>query len=155
MMEVHLNFVYKLKKTRYMKKLMLSLVLAAVTFTGFAQTGVKRAEDVVKFKEIRHNFGKIKQGVPVTHDFEFVNIANEPVIIETATASCGCTTPTWPQQPVMKTKADRIKAGFNAAAPGAFEKTVFVKIKGVDVPYELKISGEVLSAADYDKLTKK
>jgi hypothetical protein len=138
-----------------MKKLMLSLVLAAVTFTGFAQTGVKRAEDVVKFKEIRHNFGKIKQGVPVTHDFEFVNIANEPVIIETATASCGCTTPTWPQQPVMKTKADRIRAGFNAAAPGAFEKTVFVKIKGVDAPYELKISGEVLSAADYDKLTKK
>jgi len=55
----------------------------------------------------------------------------------------------------MKTKADRIKAGFNAAAPGAFEKTVFVKIKGVDAPYELKISGEVLSAADYDKLTKK
>jgi len=138
-----------------MKKLMLSLVLAAVTFTGFAQTGVKRAEDVVKFKEVRHNFGKIKQGVPVTHDFEFINIANEPVIIETATASCGCTTPTWPQQPVMKTKADKIKAGFNAAAPGAFEKTVFVKIKGVDAPYELKISGEVLSAADYDKLTKK
>lgn len=134
---------------------MLSLVLAAVTFTGFAQTGVKRAEDVVKFKEVRHNFGKIKQGVPVTHDFEFINIANEPVIIETATASCGCTTPTWPQQPVMKTKADKIKAGFNAAAPGAFEKTVFVKIKGVDAPYELKISGEVLSAADYDKLTKK
>lgn len=134
---------------------MLSLVLAAVTFTGFAQTVVKRAEDVVKFKEVRHNFGKIKQGVPVTHDFEFINIANEPVIIETATASCGCTTPTWPQQPVMKTKADKIKAGFNAAAPGAFEKTVFVKIKGVDAPYELKISGEVLSAADYDKLTKK
>lgn len=138
-----------------MKKLMLSLVVSVIAFAGFAQTGAKKAEDVVKFKEIRHNFGKIKQGVPVTHDFEFLNVGNEPVIIETATASCGCTTPTWPQQPVMKTKADKIKAGFNAAAPGAFEKTVFVKIKGIDVPYELKIAGEVLAPADYDKQIKK
>lgn len=134
---------------------MLSLVVSVIAFAGFAQTGAKKAEDVVKFKEIRHNFGKIKQGVPVTHDFEFLNIGNEPIIIETATASCGCTTPTWPQQPVMKTKADKIKAGFNAAAPGAFEKTVFVKIKGIDVPYELKIAGEVLAPADYDKQIKK
>ncbi len=134
---------------------MLSLVVSVLALAGFAQTGAKKAEDVVKFKEIRHNFGKIKQGVPVTHDFEFLNVGNEPIIIETATASCGCTTPTWPQQPVMKTKADKIKAGFNAAAPGAFEKTVFVKIKGIDVPYELKIAGEVLAPADYDKLIKK
>ena len=134
---------------------MLSLVVSVIALAGFAQTGAKKAEDVVKFKEIRHNFGKIKQGVPVTYDFEFLNVGNEPVIIETATASCGCTTPTWPQQPVMKTKADKIKAGFNAAAPGAFEKTVFVKIKGIDVPYELKIAGEVLAPADYDKQIKK
>jgi len=138
-----------------MKKLMLSLVVSVVALAGFAQTSAKKAEDVVKFKEIRHNFGKIKQGVPVTYDFEFLNVGNEPVIIETATASCGCTTPTWPQQPVMKTKGDKIKAGFNAAAPGAFEKTVFVKIKGIDVPYELKIAGEVLAPADYDKQIKK
>ena len=134
---------------------MLSLVVSVIAIAGFAQTGAKKAEDVVKFKEVRHNFGKIKQGVPVTYDFEFLNVGNEPVIIETATASCGCTTPTWPQQPVMKTKGDKIKAGFNAAAPGAFEKTVFVKIKGVDVPYELKIAGEVLAPADYDKQLKK
>jgi hypothetical protein len=138
-----------------MKKLMLSLIVSVIALAGFAQTGAKKAEDVVKFKEVRHNFGKIKQGVPVTYDFEFLNVGNEPVIIETATASCGCTTPTWPQQPVMKTKGDKIKAGFNAAAPGAFEKTVFVKIKGVDVPYELKIAGEVLAPADYDKQLKK
>jgi hypothetical protein len=109
----------------------------------------------VKFKEMRHNFGKIKQGVPVTFDFEFTNVSSGAVIIETATASCGCTTPTWPQAPVMKAKTEKIKAGFNAAAPGPFEKTVFVKIKGVDAPVELKIAGEVLSAADYDKLNKK
>jgi hypothetical protein len=138
-----------------MKKLMLTLMVIGIGITAFAQNAIKKAEDVVKFKEIKYNFGKIKQGVPVTHDFEFTNIGSEPVIIETASASCGCTTPTWPQQPVMKTKADKIKAGFNAAAPGPFEKTVFVKIKGVDIPFELKIAGEVVSAADFDKQVKK
>lgn len=138
-----------------MKRFMLSLILVSTAFFSFSQSTAKKAEDMVKFKELRHNFGKIKQGVPVTHDFEFTNIANEPVIIENATASCGCTTPVWPQQPVMKAKSDKIKAGFNAAAAGPFEKTIFIKLKGIDARYELKIAGEVLTAEAYDKLNQK
>lgn len=137
-----------------MKKLLVSLLVLSIGFSASAQTAVKTAESIIKFKEIKHSFGKIKQGVPVTHDFMFANIGNEPLIVETASASCGCTTPTWPQQPIMKGKEDKLKAGFNAAAPGPFEKTIFVKLKGIDAPYELKISGEVLSAADFDKIKK-
>ena len=138
-----------------MKKVLLSLVVFAVGFTVSAQNTAKKAEDVIKFSEVRHNFGKIKQGVPVNYDFAFSNIGSDPLVIENASASCGCTTPTWPQQPVMKSKEDKVKAGFNAAAPGPFEKTIFVKIKGIAAPYELKISGEVVNAADFDKLDKK
>jgi hypothetical protein len=138
-----------------MKKLLLFAVVFSLGFTAVAQSVSKKAEELVKFQEIKFNFGKIKQGVPVTHDFQFTNIGTEPLIIETASASCGCTTPTWPKQPIMKAKDDKLKAGFNAAAPGPFEKTIFVKIKGVDAPFELKISGEVLNAADFDKLPKK
>lgn len=134
---------------------MLSLLLVSTAFFSFSQSAAKKAEDMVKFKELRHDFGKIKQGVPVTHDFEFTNIANEPVIVENATASCGCTTPVWPQQPIMKAKTDKIKAGFNAAAAGPFEKTIFIKLKGIDARYELKIAGEVLTAEAYDKLNQK
>jgi hypothetical protein len=137
-----------------MKKLLLSLFVLAIAIASTAQNVAKKADDVIKFTEVRYNFGKIKQGVPVIHDFQFSNIGAEPLIIETASASCGCTTPTWPKQPVMKSKADILKAGFNAAAPGPFEKTIFVKIKGIDAPYELKISGEVISAAEFDKAKK-
>ena len=137
-----------------MKKILLSIFVLAIAFVSNAQNAIKKADDVIKFTEVRYNFGKIKQGVPVTHDFQFSNIGAEPLIIETASASCGCTTPTWPKQPVMKSKTDILKAGFNAAAPGPFEKTIFVKIKGIDAPYELKISGEVVSAAEFDKIKK-
>lgn len=134
-----------------MKKLLLAVFLLGTSSLIYAQNTVKKAEDVVKFKEMKHNFGKIKQGVPVTYDFEFSNSGDAPVVIENATASCGCTTPEWPQQPVMKGKADKIKAGFNAAAPGVFEKGIFVKVKGYDYPIEIKITGEVLTPEAYAK----
>jgi hypothetical protein len=134
-----------------MKKLLLAVVLLGTGSLLFAQNAVKKAEDVVKFKEMKHNFGKIKQGVPVTYNFEFSNTGDVPLVIENATASCGCTTPEWPQQPVMKGKSDKIKAGFNAAAPGVFEKGIFVKVKGYDYPIEIKITGEVLTPEAYAK----
>ncbi len=137
-----------------MKKLFLSLAVAMIAATGFAQTpatAVVKGEDLIKFTETVHDFGKIKQGVPVTYDFAFKNVAAKPVVIESATASCGCTTPVKPDQPVGKGKSDKIKAGFNAAAPGPFEKTIFVKAAGVAQPMEIKIKGEVLSPDAFAK----
>lgn len=106
---------------------------------------------MVKFAEARYDFGKIKQNVPVTHDFTFENIGVQPVVIESATASCGCTTPIWPKTPVVKNKKEKISAGFNAATLGIFDKVISVKVAGYDLPVELHISGEVLSADDYAK----
>jgi hypothetical protein len=134
-----------------MKTLALALFAFIVSTSIFAQTSVKKSDDLVKFTEQKFNFGKIKQGVPVTHVFEFTNVSSQPVVIESATASCGCTTPTWPQQPTAKGKTNKITAGFNAAAAGPFEKTVFVKVAGTDQPLELRISGEVLTAEQYAK----
>ncbi|MBC6492481.1 DUF1573 domain-containing protein [Flavihumibacter stibioxidans] len=130
-----------------MKKIALTLFAVVISAAIFAQA--KKADELVKFAELKHNFGKIKQGTPVTHVFEFTNISGKPLVIENASASCGCTTPTWPQQPVAQGKGNKITAGFNAAAPGPFDKTVFVKVSGADQPLELRISGEVLTAEQY------
>jgi len=137
-----------------MKKIALTLFAVVISAAIFAQTQAtsKKAADMSKFTEQKYNFGKIKQGVPVNHVFEFTNVSDQPLVIENATASCGCTTPTWPQQPTAKGKSNKVTAGFNAAAPGPFEKTVFVKIAGADQPLELKISGEVLTAEQFAKI---
>lgn len=133
-----------------MKSILIALSVILFSTASFAQ----KADEVVKFKETVYDFGKIKQGVPVTHDFEFSNASDKPVIVENATASCGCTTPTWPQAPVAKGKGDKIKAGFNAAAPGTFTKTITVKFAGVTAPTQLTIKGEVLNADAYAKFEK-
>jgi Protein of unknown function (DUF1573) len=132
-----------------MKKALLLVSSFILSAALFAQQ--KKVEDVVKFKEMSYDFGKIKQNVPVTHDFAFQNISDAPVIIESATPSCGCTTPVKPEGAVPKGKDDKIKAGFNAASPGRFNKTITIKVAGIDEPVQLKITGEVLTPEEYAK----
>jgi hypothetical protein len=100
---------------------------------------------------VAYDFGKIKQNEPAKHDFVFTNISNSPVIIESALASCGCTTPSKPEGAVGKGKDDKITAQYNAGTEGRFNKTVTVKVAGVDEPIVLKITGEVLSPDAYAK----
>lgn len=135
-----------------MKTLMLALSVMFFSNAVFSQS--KKAEDLVDFKEKVYDFGKIKQGVPVNHEFQFTNISDKPVVIESATASCGCTTPTWPQAPVAKGKTDKVKAGFNAAAPGAFTKQITIKVAGAAQPTLITIKGEVLNADAYAQFEK-
>jgi hypothetical protein len=136
-----------------MKKLFLFASAVVLSTTLFAQEAApqKKAEDVVKFKELAYDFGKIKQGVPVTHDFMFANVSDAPVIIESATPSCGCTTPVKPEGAIPKGKENKITAGFNAAAAGPFNKSITVKVAGIDMPLQLKITGEVLTADAFAK----
>src|ERR1700722_8632222 len=135
-----------------MKKLMTAFLGIMIAATCFAQQPAqKKAEDVIKFKELAYDFGKIKQNVPAIHDFAFTNVSAAPVIIESALASCGCTTPTKPEGAIPKGKDSKITAGFNAAAVGRFNKTITVKVAGVDMPVTLKITGEVLTADAYAK----
>jgi hypothetical protein len=102
------------------------------------------AQDVpAKFTEMKHSFGKIKQGVPVTTEFKFTNTSGKPLIIEVATAECGCTTPEYPKTPVMAGKESTIRVTYNAANEGHFEKKVTVKFAKFAQPVILEIDGDV------------
>jgi hypothetical protein len=104
------------------------------------------AQSPAKFTETKFNFGKLKQNVPATHVFKFVNNGAKPLVIESAVAGCGCTTPEYPKQPITKGKEGTIKVTYNAAAMGAFTKDVTVKFAGQDEPVILNIVGEVIEA---------
>jgi len=73
-----------------MKKI--TLLATAFLFT-LAVTAQTKADDVIKVNTVKHDFGKIKQGVPVDFVFEVKNISDKPVVVESTNASCGCTTP--------------------------------------------------------------
>jgi hypothetical protein len=137
-----------------MKKLLFIAAFALLAGAGYAQEKVSiDAKNEVKvdvaaftWTSSVHDFGKIKQGVPVTHEFKFTNSGKVPLIIVNAQPSCGCTTPDWTKTPVGPGESGFIKATFNAGVAGPFNKTVTVTANVEGGFVLLTIKGEVVVA---------
>lgn len=133
-----------------MKKFILSLFASLLITTAvWAQSqgsGAANAVDLkVKFKKETVDFGTTKFNKPVTVTFEFTNISKEPVLIEAAKASCGCTVPNWTVEPILPGKSGKITATYSANTVGKPTKTVYLKLKGVDQEKELILTGTVVN----------
>ncbi len=116
----------------------------AALFAG-AQTTPGSA-DPLKLVETEHDFGKIPQGKPVYTVFHIVNESSEPLKLDNVQASCGCTTPEWSREPIAPGATAEIKVGYNAAAPGYFEKPITLTYAGQTK--QLKIKGTVWKAPE-------
>jgi hypothetical protein len=126
-----------------MKRIMLAfLALASVTVT-MAQ---KKVADVAKFSVETYDFGKIKQNVPAVATFTVTNVSKEPLIIEQANPTCGCTISDYTKTPIAPGQTGTIKATYNAAAVGAIHKSLTVKFAGVDEIKSINLAGEVEAA---------
>jgi len=143
---------FKPKLINQMKKLLVIAFLATVVGTTYAQqVPAKSAFAAFTWDSSSHDFGKIKQGTPVTHEFKFTNTGKTPMIITNVQASCGCTTPSWTKEEVMPGGSGFIKATYNAAAVGAFNKTVTVTANIESGFVQLTIKGEVQAAGASQK----
>ena len=80
-----------------------------------------------QFVKEEHNFGEIYDGDIVTHVFSFKNIGETPLIISKATASCGCTIPSWPKQPIPSGSSGQIRVQFDSSnKPGIQNKVITI-----------------------------
>lgn len=98
---------------------------------------------VAKWDKLINDFGEIAQNIPKTADFTLTNDGKEPLVITSAKASCGCTNLEYPKKPILPGKSGVINATYNAAAPGAFIKTVTVITNADPNPVILQIKGTV------------
>ena len=68
----------------------------------------------MKFEKTEHDFGTINEGDVVETVFNFTNNGKSELIISKAKASCGCTVPEWPKEPIMPGESGEIKVKFNS-----------------------------------------
>jgi hypothetical protein len=129
-----------------MKKLFLVLSVVALSTVAFAQ---KKADDVAKFTMETIDQGKLLQNKPEDAKFIVTNISKEPLIIEQANPTCGCTMGDYTKSPILPGGTGYITARFNAANPGHFEKHLTVKFAGVDEVKSITIKGDVLNETEY------
>ncbi|RFP64865.1 DUF1573 domain-containing protein [Hymenobacter lapidiphilus] len=69
---------------------------------------------VMTFAKTDHDFGDIQPNAVVKTTFEFTNTGKSPLIIENATAACGCTTPNWTKEPIAPGGKGIIDVQFDA-----------------------------------------
>lgn len=110
-----------------MKKIMLALtLLIAVAATASAQAEIK-------FDKLTHNFGTFNEADPSQKAaFTFTNVGDQPLVINQAVASCGCTVPNYTKQPIAPGQKGQISITYDGKGrfPGHFKKTVTVRTNG-------------------------
>lgn len=100
-------------------------------------------DTALKMAEDSYDFGKIPQGKPVHHVFEFKNTGNKSLKLVNVQASCGCTTPEWDKDKETAAGASgSIKVGYNAASEGPFTKNITITYNDNQIKI-ISIKGEV------------
>ncbi|MBS1731100.1 MAG: DUF1573 domain-containing protein [Bacteroidetes bacterium] len=119
-------------------------IFSIIAFVLVIPVLAQSIQNEVVFKTVTFSFGKINLNKPVSTIFNFTNNTGKPLLIETATAECGCTDPEYDKKPVLNGKDGAIKVTYKADTPGAFSKKVTVKFFNIPQPIVLTIEGEVL-----------
>ena len=83
------------------------LSFAVILFIGFGALSQEKAE--FKFEKETIDYGKIVQNSNGVRVFEFVNVGKTPLVITRVQASCGCTVPKKPEQPILPGEKERLK----------------------------------------------
>ena len=100
--------------------------------------------DSIAFEKVVHDYGTIVQGADGHCEFTFTNKGKRPLIINEVRASCGCTVPDWTREPILPGKTGVIKAKYNTAIPGNFNKSITVRSNAANGVVILRIKGQVV-----------
>lgn len=99
---------------------------------------------VMEFQSDKHDFGLIIQGEKVAHTFKFKNTGGSDLVISNCSATCGCTIPSWPKEPIKPGEEGKIEVVFSSAGrSGPNHKKIAVLTNAQPNRVELSISAEV------------
>ena len=102
---------------------------------------------IVQMIDSVYNFGTVTDGENVVYSYRFRNAGTKPLIISSATASCGCTVPEKPEEPVKPGETGFLKVVFNSKGRvGQVHKEVTVVSNAYPKFPVLQLIGEVTSS---------
>lgn len=102
----------------------------------------------ISFDESSFDFGSITKGEKVNHSYTFTNTGSEPLIITNAKASCGCTVPDWPKEPIAPGEGGEIPVVFDGRSVGTQNKTITITANTNPPKTRLTIRGKVNDASE-------
>ncbi|MGH1339342.1 MAG: DUF1573 domain-containing protein [Aureispira sp.] len=98
----------------------------------------------ITFEEEVFDFGDIVEGDAVEHVFKFTNTGKNPLIINNARGSCGCTVPEWPRDPIAPGQDGEIQVKFNSRGKqGEQNKSITISANTLPNKTVIRIVGGV------------
>lgn len=115
-------------------------------FSPAQVTDLKKDESaVISLIDTSWNFGFIKQGESVTHEFHFKNKGNKPLVISEVEKECGCTSIHWTTEPIEPNDEGIIYATIQInQGSGEFDKKLHVYSNSNISPLELTLTGNLM-----------
>lgn len=99
---------------------------------------------LIEFEEVEFDFGDVKEGEKVQHNFRFTNTGKNPLTIDNVITSCGCTAPEWTKKPILPTETGVITVSFDShGKAGAQQKSVTVVANTIPSQTQLFIKAHV------------
>ena len=98
----------------------------------------------MSFEESTYDFGQVKSGEKVTHNYSFTNTGDEPLLLSNVKASCGCTAPNWPRTPIAPGETGEIEVVFSARGKGKQKKNVTITANTQPATTQIFLEAEVL-----------
>lgn len=109
----------------------------------------KNLKPKVTFEETIHDFEEINTGDVIEVKFNFENTGNAPLVVKSATATCGCTVPSYPFIPIEPGDKGFIGVTYNSVGKSGEQKPSITIFTNADpAKYVLHLQGQVL---DIDK----
>ncbi|NOY52573.1 MAG: DUF1573 domain-containing protein [Deltaproteobacteria bacterium] len=107
----------------------------------------------ISFQEKDYNFGTVKEGTEVTHEFSFRNGGDADLVITDVKTSCGCTAAVTSAKTIASGKSGTLKVTFNSRGRrGHQTKTITVYSNDPGQPRAaVRLEGEV-DAGDQPKI---
>src|SRR6185312_5736406 len=95
-----------------------------------------------------YNFGSVTDGDKVEYSYRFKNTGKNPLIISSAVASCGCTVPEKPEEPIKPGETGFLKVVFNSKGRvGEVHKEITVTSNAFPKFPVLQLTGQVVSSS--------
>lgn len=99
----------------------------------------------VQIIDSSYDFGVITDGEKVSYNFRFKNSGTKPLVIVSASSSCGCTVPEKPEEPVLPGQIGFIKVVFDSKGKaGSTHKLVKIMSNADPAFPDLILTGQVL-----------
>lgn len=105
----------------------------------------KEIESVEWLTDKYFMLGEIEQNEPITVEYKFRNLSEEPLVITQVKSSCSCSVSEYTKTPIAKNEIGIIKATYDAKAEGEFFKTFMLLTSRSTTPNVLVISGNVIA----------